>query len=367
MRTFLILSTMSLLVVVCDLNAESKLNAEILRIGVVAPFSGAVARYGEFIRQGVELARDDLEDRNRLEIIYEDDSCSGVVGVSATQKLIRVDKVSAIIGSWCSSVVLAQAPIVNSLKTVLMAIAVSPQIRDAGPFVFRIQPDSREYLRVLVPYLLKNRGLTRWSILHIENDFGRDMAKYFSELVESSGGKLLSNQEYLPDTTDYRSQLIKIRSLDADGIFLPGYAEVGVIMKQARQLGIESVFAGTATIENPDILQTAGRAAEGTIFPQHFDLDSNEESFKKFRNKFIKRYNVEPEGFSMLAFDALTILSKAAENCANNSECIKGKLEHLEFQSTTGLLKFDEFGDSIRPIILKQITNGGFVSALGKN
>ncbi len=156
----------------------------IVRIGAVLPLTGPSARYGKWIQEGLDLAVENINasggiNGRRLAIIYEDDQAQPVNAASAMQKLVNVDRVPVVFGSWASSAVLAQAPIAERSKTVLMAEAISPKIRDAGDFVFRIQPDARYYLKTLVPFVFDEVGARTASILFVNNDFGVDQADVF--------------------------------------------------------------------------------------------------------------------------------------------------------------------------------------------
>jgi branched-chain amino acid transport system substrate-binding protein len=129
-----------------------------IRIGAILPLTGNAGKYGQYIKQALELAREEINQSGgingeNLHIIYEDDLTDPKTAAASMSKLAEVDRVPIVFGSWASSSVLAQAPIAERTRTPILAEAQSPQIRDAGDYVFRIQPDSRYYLKALVPYV----------------------------------------------------------------------------------------------------------------------------------------------------------------------------------------------------------------------
>lgn len=334
-----------------------------LRIGVVAPLSGKSARYGQFIREGLELARDELQARARkVELIYEDDQCLPALGVTATNKLIEIDRVNAIYGGWCSSVVLAQAPIAERHGVLLMASAIAPQIKHAGKFVYRMQPDASLYVSGLVQFLFNEQKLKQWAILAHQSDFGLESAKLFSQTIKEDGGLVLAFDEYIPDTADFRAQLSKMITKSPQGLFLAGYTEVGLIMKQARNLGFKGQFAGLTTLENQDVLTAAGSTADGALYTSHFDPDGSDVSTLNFQRRYFAKFGHRAEHFAAVAYEGLNIYAEVFEKCANDTACAQGLLNSSTFQGIATRVSFDEYGDPVRPIVIRQIRNGSFVT-----
>src|SRR3989344_4828239 len=120
---------------------------QIIKIGALLPLTGQNAIYGEEIKNAIELAKTEINEHGgingkQMEIIYEDDKADPTVGTKAMQKLIEIDDVSIVLGSWVSGVVLAVAPIAEQNKVVVLATAISPKITTAGDYIFRMQPSA---------------------------------------------------------------------------------------------------------------------------------------------------------------------------------------------------------------------------------
>ncbi len=337
-----------------------------IQIGAVLPLTGSAARYGKWIQEGLELARHEVNkaggiNGRPLQIVYEDDEAKPALAASATQKLIDINGVPVIFGSWASSCVLAQAPIAERSRVVLMAEAISPKIRQAGDYVFRIQPDARFYLAELVPFVYQKLGAHTACILYINNDFGVDQARVFQSRFEQLGGQILSREAYLPDRRDFRAQLTKIRSNSPSVVFVPGYAEVGTILKQAKELGISARFVGSVPTENPDLLNVARDAAEGIVYPSHFDPDSQGVLARKFQEAYEARYGRPAEGFAALAYDGLMIISEGLRKCGGNSQCLRDFLYTVKDRpGVTGPTSFDSQGDVIKTVLIKTVSGGRF-------
>ncbi len=336
-------------------------------VGVVLPLTGASARYGKWIQEGLDLAADQINQSGGvkgqpLSLIYEDDQAQPASAVSAMQKLVTVNKVPCVFGSWASSSALAQAPVAERTKTVLMAEAISPKLRDAGDYVFRIQPDAHFYIKALVPFVRNDLHAATVGILYINNDFGVDQADVFRAEFEALGGKVLTQEGYAPNATDFRTQLTKLSGEKPDVIFLPGYAEVGTILKQARELGLTSRFVGSVPTENPALITVAGPAAEGIIYPSHFDPDSTDPATQAFQKAYAAKYGRPAEGFAALAYDGLNIVGDGLKRCGSDSACLKDYLYSVhDYKGVTGATSFDDKGDVVKPIVIKTVRNGQFV------
>lgn len=347
--------------------AKKPPEAKEIRIGAVLPLTGQSAQYGKWIQEGLEIARGEINtaqsiNGKKLEIIYEDDQANPTIAANAMLKLVNTDRVPVVFGSWASSCALAQAPIAERTHTVLLAEAISPKLREAGDYVFRIQPDARYYLRALVPFAFHDLDIRRISILHINNDFGVDQANVFRQEFEKMGGIVLSDEAFEQGGSDFKTDLTKLNARNPQAIFCPAYTEIAIILKQARELGMEQQFLGSVPFENPDILRTAGNAAEGVVYPHHFDPESSEVLVKEYQKKYTAKYGRKSEGFAALAYDGMHIISFVMRKCGEDPSTIKNELYRIkDFPGVTGSTSFDECGDVVKPIIIKTVRSGMFV------
>jgi len=340
-----------------------------LKIGAILPLSGQPAQYGKWIQEGLELGKEEINAKGGingqpLEIIYEDDQANPKLAASAMQKLAKVDKVPVVFGSWASSSVLAQAPIAEESHVIVMAEAVSPKIRDAGDYVFRIQPDGSLYMKALAAYAYNDLKLRRIAIIYVNNDFGVDLAATFKKDFIALGGQITSENGFQQGVTDLRTQVALAAQSTPDAIFVPAYSEIGQILKQSREIGMNQQFLAAATFENPDILRIAKNTAEGVYYPHHFDPASEDPRVQEYQKRYVQRYGHNSEGFAVLAYDGLSIIADALRKCGSNTDCIKNHLYTIrDYQGVTGETSFDEKGDVVKPIIIKTVQSGAFIRA----
>lgn len=137
-----------------------------------------------------------------------------------------------------------------------------------------------------------------------------------------------------------------------------------LILKQAKELGIETQILSTPMFEDPEIIEKVGDLAEGVIYIYYggFDPKSDEERVKVFVSSFREKYGREPGYYTALSYDAMKIIGVAIEKGGSNSGDIKNALYATKnYIGLTGTTSFDENGDVIKPVTLKTVKNGKFV------
>ena len=339
-----------------------------IKIGAILPLTGDNAKYGIWIQEGLNLCVDQVNSTGgiqgkRLAIIYEDDQTEPQKAVAAMRKLAQVDKVPVVFGSWASSCVLAQAPIAEKNHTVVMAQAISPKIRFAGDYVFRCIPDANHSLSTLVPFAIK-KGVRKAASIYVNNDYGKDQAEVFKNKIVASGGEIVFEEGYDSEITDFRTILSKVRGLTIDAVYLPGYTEVGLILRQMKELGIHCQVYSSDPFENEEILRIAGDAAEGVFYPSFFVAAESTAEVRRFIDTYKSRYGRDPESNAALAYNGLKIILEAIRKGGVEPKAIKESLYQFKnYQATLGTITIDSYGDMTLPVYIKAVQNGVFILA----
>ena len=181
-----------------------------IKIGAILPLTGDSAAWGEQGKYGIEIAVEEINYKGgingkKLEVVYEDSQAIPKNAVTSIQKLINVDKVSAVIGDIVSSTTLAMAPIAEKSQTVLIAISASaPAITNAGEYIYRVWPSDLLEGSVLAEFVAKNK-YKRVCILHIQTDYGTGLRDAFKKTLEQKGGEIILTQGYKQDETDFKA------------------------------------------------------------------------------------------------------------------------------------------------------------------
>lgn len=365
-----VITAIAILAVVLTLYSSRQSQKEI-EIGAILPLTGGAGKYGEDAKLGIELATAQQNSMGGIsgkpvKIIFEDDQSSPQQAVSGFRKLISVHKVPAVIGGMTSSSALAIAPLAEQNRIVLLSPSAStPSFSVAGDFIFRNEL-SDAYGGVAQAELTWNKlGIKKVAILFINNDYGIGVKDAFLKTFTSLGGRVVDAEVFDADTQDFRTQLIRIKKTSPEALFIVAYKEAILILRQVRELGIKTKLLSTPVFQDREIVEKAGGAAEGVMYVYYggFDTKSSEEHVGRFVEEYRRRYSREPGYYSALAYDATNILFFAMGRGSGKGEDIKNALYQIkDFPGVTGKTTFDNRGDVTKPVTLKIVTNGEFVS-----
>jgi len=305
----------------------------VIKIGVIAPLTGPIAPYGENIKDGVMLAVDEINEQGGVKgkpirVIFEDEGKGPEAAVSSVRKLITIDHVSVIIGPATSNGVMAAAPLAESYRVVLFSPSgTSDNISDAGDYIFRNRATASQEASVFAEYIAEDLGIEKYAILRSDADYAISFADVCNRTMQESGGQLLLEETFSEGSTDYRSQLSKIKSANPEGIFIVGVPiELGIILKQIKEIGLKAQLFSN-TIDSPEIFDIAEGSAEGLTFVTTFyDPVHGDEKVREFDAKFREEYGRDSHIFGANAYDAVYILKTVIEQYGNHSEKIKDGL-----------------------------------------
>ncbi|MFH1500784.1 MAG: ABC transporter substrate-binding protein [archaeon] len=339
------------------------IEGESYEIGAVTPLSGKLAIYGQWQRNGMDLALEEVNKEKdfQLKIIYEDTQGDATQAVSAAQKLINSNKVSIIFGSL-SHEVLGMAPITEENKVILFTPgAGSEDIRQAGDYVFRNRETGIVHGSEMAD-LVYSLGFKKTAILYVNAPSGVSYKDGFLDRYSKIKGEIIYNEGYDKGETDFRTDLLKIKSINPDAIYVPGYgADIGIILKQAKELGLTVRFFSSPGIEIPELFDITGNSAEGVIYSVPV-FDPSNPSVRSYAEPYKNKYGEESEFIAANSYDAVHILADAIESCnGDDSTCIKNYLYSLRnYPGVGGKTSFDHNGDVIKPVAMKEVRSGKF-------
>jgi branched-chain amino acid transport system substrate-binding protein len=343
---------------------------ETVKIGCITPLTGEGATYGAATKKGLELAKEEINAKGGIggkpiSIIYEDDQMSPRVATNAIQKLMSVDKVPIVIGAFGSSVTLAIAPIAERGKTVLFsASSTADAIKDSGDYIFRNVPPNRGQGNTAASFALNHLHAKTASIFKMNNDYGVSLTDSFTTDFQKGGGQVLSVESYNQDATDFRAQLTKIREQRPEIVFYPGhYQESALILKQAKELGISSIFLGGDGSYSPDLIRIAGPAAEGSYYTlMAMGYGVSDKEIQAFSSAFKAKYKDEPDVYAAYAYDGMMVIADAIRRGGYTADGIKSALYSTKnFKGVTGITNFDSNGEVSKPFGVYEVKAGKFV------
>jgi branched-chain amino acid transport system substrate-binding protein len=352
-----------------SLIASSAMAAD-LKIGVVSPMTGATATFGQENVNGIKLAYEKLKKGSgkKFDLIIEDDKSEAIESTNATRKLLSVDKVSVMIGAPTSSLALASAPIVQEAKIPFITpTATNAKVTMVGDYITRacFTDDFQGVVmaKFAMQTLKKSKGLV---LIENTSDYSKGLAKAFTTEFVKLGGKMVSTDEltYAAKDTDFQSLLRKVKRANPDFVFVPGYyVEVGLMLKQARALGITAVFLGGDGWDSPKLFEIAGEAVKGSYISNHFAPDDKSPVVQNFVKEYEKAYGTKPGSFAALGYDSLGIVADAIKRAKSTKPAdIKAALVATKgYQGITGTITFDKDRNPTKSAVVLEATPAGYV------
>ena len=343
-----------------------------IKIGEFASLTGKEAAFGQSSHKGTQLAIDELIAAGgllgkQIEFVYEDNRSTPGESATIAKKLITRDNVVAILGEVASGRSLEAAPIAQSSKVPMISpSSTNPKVTETGDYIFRVcftDPFQGRLLAQFAKNTLKAQKVAVFS--DVAAPYSMGLAQFFREPFLAGGGQIVSEQKYTGGDKDFKAQLTAIKSTQPDAIMIPGYyTEVGLIVAQARQLGITVPMFGGDGWEAPELLQIAGPAAlEGTYYSTHFSSENTDPLVQKFVAAYKAKYDGEsPDAMAALGYDSVMVLADAIKR-AGTTEGPKLR-EALAatngFPGATGATTLDANRDASKPAVIITVKDGRF-------
>lgn len=342
-----------------------------IRIGEHWCLTGAAAYAGVPLQRGAEFAASQLNKTHYLgkgvtiKMVAEDDASNPVSAVTAAQRLVQNDHVSAIVGGCTSAATLAAVRVAQDAQIPwVVANAFGPGIVETGNFIFRTSqpytPFIADLVRKVVPALhIKTAAL----IFAADNPSLSQTASDYQTFLTRRGVTILDAEGIPNNTTDFSTVLTKIKGLktqpDVLAVIMLG-PQAANIMLQARNMGIKSIFLGHQGTNTPDMYTIAGNAAVGSIMPSNWFVTIKNAANAAFVKAFRAKFKQLPDAFAANGYAGMMVLARAIKNAgSSNPTKIRDALAKLHRVPTIyGLMTFDN-REGYAPGVVITIKNGG--------
>jgi len=338
----------------------------VIKIGAILPLSGPGAPYGLAEKEGIELAVEEINKNtinNKIIVLFEDTKTEPATGVTVFNKLTQIDNVNIVIGALASSVTLAICPIAEKNHIILITPgSSSPDISNAGDYIFRMYPSDDYQGRILAKWAIENNK-NNIAILYLNNDFGVGLKNKFITEYENEERKIILEVPYDMGERNFRSYLTKLNKKNIEDIFIVAAGEENAsILIQAKQLGLKKKFFAPDAFKNENTLKIAGNAAEGVVCTApKFNLEDDIEITRKFIKDYESKYTEKPNVFAAYGYTTLKIISKLVNKYGDNIENIKNALYDYKANEVIGEIEFDGNGDLVPSIGFYIVKDGKFI------
>ncbi|HEY9470479.1 MAG TPA: ABC transporter substrate-binding protein, partial [Propionibacteriaceae bacterium] len=302
-----------------------------IAIGALVPLTGGGAEFGPRMEKAIRLAVDEVNKKTppmnkKLKVFAEDGQTSPDAAVRAAQKLINVNRVKAVVGTWASAVTLAVAPIAIQSNIALMHTSGANAITDlkSNGLVWRFQPPARLTGKAIAASA-KVEGWKTAAAAARNDPSGVSTVESFTREFEAGGGKVLETVTYAPEQTAYSGEVRKLSDANADFVFNSTYApELTVMAKDAKTNGAEVNWLAPGWAVNKAFIQAVGPAVANGVWAVDSAPNVKTKAYDNFMTAFTKATGdtlVPSDTYVFSAYDMVIVLALAMNDC----ECDTGK------------------------------------------
>ena len=333
---------------------------EVVKIGHVAPISGASAHLGKDNENGARLAIEELNAKGvkiggkavKLELVSEDDAADPKQGTAAAQKLVD-SKVSGVIGHLNSGTTLPASKIYSDagIPQISPSSTNPKYTRQGYKTAFRVVADDAQLGGTLGGYAVNTLKGQSVAVIDDRTAYGQGVANEFEKAVKAAGAKVVAREFTTDKATDFMSILTSLKAKKPDVVFFGGMDTVGgPMLRQMKSLGISAKFMGGDGICTNELPKLAGDAlGEGQVICA--EAGGVDGAFKKgledFNAKFKKRFNDDVKLYAPYVYDATNVLVDAMVRAGSSqpSKYLPELAKTTGYKGVTGVISFDEKGD----------------------
>lgn len=347
-----------------------------ITIGGNFELSGAAAAYGSGMERGVKLAVKEINKdggvkidgkKMKLKLVSKDNKSDNSQAASIAANLTTQSKASAVIGPITSGAGLAALPNMTKAKVPLITpggTQDSLTLQKNGkvqPYMFRSCFEDSFQGKALAKYVYNNMKYKKVAILGDKStDYAQGLIKAFKGEFK---GQVVTTEYYQSGDKDFNTLLTKLKSKDFDVLFVPGYySEAGLIVRQAREMGITQPIVGADGFADPKLVKIAGKKnASNIYYTTHFDAKAPANNkVAEYLKLYKATYGEDAGTFDALSYDAVYMIKQAMEdeNSTNSVKVAKGLAKLKNFQGVTGSITIDKDHNPQKPVIITKLENG---------
>ena len=336
------------------LGAASSASAADIKIGVAEALSGGAAQYGVSIRNGFQLAVDEINaaggvNGSKIALVIEDEQGKKDEAINAFKKLIFQDKVLMLFGPTLSNSAQAADPIAQGSKIVVFGTSnTADGITSIGDHVFRNSVTEADVLPETLRVAIKNANVKKVAVLYGNDDvFTKSGYDNFKKALEDLKLPVTTTETFAKGDVDFKAQLTKIKATNPDAIVLSALlAEGAPIMVQARQLGLNVPVIGGNGMNSVKVFDLAKGASDGLWVGSPWSIENRTPANNSFIIAYTKKYSAPPDQFAAQAYDAMHIATEALKkvklsgDLAKDREALQAALPAVKWTGATGPFSF---------------------------
>jgi branched-chain amino acid transport system substrate-binding protein len=338
-----------------------------VKIGLSAPLTGDWAEYGADFKRSVSMVFDRVNKEGGIQgkkVVLEiaDSRGDAKEAVLIAEKFVADPAIVAQIGDFSSSCTMAAAPVYEQAKMVQISPTASHQDwTKKGEFMFRVVATQGYEGPYNARWAVKDLGKKRIATIYINNDWGVDANKYFTQEAKALGAEIVAEEAFTPGEKDFSAILTKLKRLNPDLVYMPTfYADFSAIMNQADRARFKPAVMANSSLFSPKTLELGGKAVEGALLPVNYFKTDPRAAAQNFTRDYKALYGAEPNQFAALAYDAAGLLAAALKAVGTDSRAkVREGLVALKgYEGATGPISYDKTRDPAKTLVRITIKDG---------
>ncbi len=340
-------------------------NENMILVGEFGSLTGGQATFGISTNKGIKMAFDEINEKGgikgkKIKLITEDNQGKTEEAAASVTRLITQNKVIAIIGEVASGRSKAAAPIAQQHGIPMISpSSTNPDVTKVGDNIFRVCFIDPFQGLVMAKFASGHLKAKKAAVMRsVGNEYSVGLADVFAAEFKKMGGEIVADLSYQDNDVDFKAQLTQLRSKKPDVIFVPGYyTEVGLIAKQAKDLGIKAPLLGGDGWDSPKLHEIGKDAINGSYFSNHYTTESTDPVVVEFIKKFQEKYKETPDGLAALGYDAAKILAQAMEKAPElTSKAIRDEIAKTkDFAGVTGKITINAERNAVKSAVVVQV------------
>ena len=323
-----------------------------IKVGAVLPLSGDSSPYGEAIRKGVELAYEDIQADDSIDVMLELSIVDTESDPDKAKDLVHQqyqDGALIVVGGATTVEAKAMIPVAEDDDRVLLSpSASSPELTGISQNFYRVFPSDFAAATKMAQFAARDLKIEKAMVIVEKQPYATGIQAVFQPAFESYGGEVVEVIEVPPGTVDLGGLMDRVMTLKPDAVYLAGFdVGIGSMIQELRRLNYQGRIFTTSAFALPAAIARVGQDAAGVILTQSvFELDSEHAHVQKFVKSFEAKYGEKPDIFAAHGYDALKVVAAALSGRpALPGEVVKGLRDIQDFPGVTGSIRFDDKGD----------------------
>lgn len=327
-----------------------------IQIGFVAPLSGGRASMGKDAQNGANLALAELKESGRAHandftLVFEDHQGDPAKAVAAFNKLVLAG--SRFIVTQNSNASIAASGVANSNKVIQFGISTtSDRYSSPNDYTFRVNGSTLDEAKVSSRFIaqLQSQSPGKIGILAMQDEYPATLRDHLLAEFKALGLEVALNEDFLPQESDFRSLIAKLKAKRAEYVYCLGYqTQCGIFVKQQKEMSLKpKAIIGNTPLNGPEFFEVAGAAAEG-VFVSYPQTDVLGTVAKKYQSV----YGTSLTLFAANGYDAVMLAYQAFSKCEfkTDVECLRKALYSIkDYQGASGHKSMDDINGDMQDV-----------------